>query len=211
MLFNRAKIFVFSLVLCLALGPTFVQAKDEAPLSYENVEMGVKINCPDSWFITPGDKVQQALAKGIADLTSTESLKEAIKRVGVLVMFSQYQFGSPIEYNPNVALVTEPLSGSYIDNAMDYANASLMNIKTMFKDIKVLVDPKMIKLSGKDAAHFVYEGTMVRGYLEIRMKSSVYLFVKDKLGYTLTCTDKLDNFNNNAAKFEKAVNSLEIK
>ena len=68
MFLRRVKLLVSALVCCLVLTPVLVQAKDEAPLSYENVAMGVKINCPDSWSITPGDKVQQALSKGVADL-----------------------------------------------------------------------------------------------------------------------------------------------
>lgn len=207
LMFNKMKKLVFSF--CLVLMPLFVFAA--TPLSYENEALGVKINAPQGWFITSGDKVQQTLNKGLDEITSLESIKEAIKKVGILVMFSQYEFGSPIEYNPNVALITEPLPSSYIKDVNDYANASLMNIKTMFKDVKIISEPKLVKLSGKDASHFIYEGSMIRGYLEIRIKSSVYLMLKDQLGYTLTCSDKVGNFDNNKEKFEAAVNSFILK
>ena len=140
-----------------------------------------------------------------------ESIKEAIKKVGILVMFSEYQFGSPVEYNPSVALVTESIPEGFIKTPVDYANASLMNIRTIFKDVKVIVAPKEYKIGTRDAAHFVYEGTMVRGYLEIRIKSSAYFFIKGKIGYTLTCTDKADHYNNNAAKFSAVANSFILK
>jgi hypothetical protein len=199
------------ILLCLVLIPVFAFAQAAHQLSYENEAMGVKMSAPAGWFMTSGNKVQQALAKGVGDLTSLDSIKEAVKKVGVLVMFSQYEFGSPVEYNPNVALITEPLPKEYIKNVTDYANASLMNIRTMFKDVKVTTDIKVIKLGDKDAAHFAYEGTMVRGYLEMRIKSSVYLLLKDDLGYTITCTDKADHFSKNSATFESIINTLKLK
>ena len=192
-MFSNINKLVF--VFCLVLMPVLIFAA--TPTSYENEALGVKISAPEGWFVTPGDKVQQTLNKGVDELKTLDSIKEAIKKVGVLVMFSQYEFGAPIEYNPNVALITEPISGGYIKSVNDYASASLMNIKTMFKDVLVIAEPKMVKLAGEDASHFIYEGSMVRGYLEIRVRSSVYLMIRDKLGYTLTCSDKAANFDNN--------------
>ncbi len=214
MIFRRTRIFIFSLVLLLAFFPLIASAQDQtskASLSYENEAMGVKIIGPEGWFINSGDKVQKAAAKSINELTSLESIKEAVKKAGILVMFSEYQFGSPVEYNPSLVLVTEPIPVGYIKNSLDLASASLINIRTIFKDVKVIVEPKEYKIGTRDAAHFVYEGTIVRGYLEMRIKSSVYLSLKDNIGYTLSCTDKVEHYSKNAAKFEVAASSFIIK
>jgi len=181
----KAKKVLGVLSVMLVLLPAFIFAQEASLLSYENEAMGVKISGASGWFMTTGDKVQQALAKGVGELTSLDSIKEAVKKLGVLVTFSQYKFGSPVEYNPNVTLVSESLPAEYIKDVTEYANASLMNIKAMFKDVKITEDIKVVKLSGKDAAHFVYEGTVVRGYMEIRIKSSVYLWLKDSRGIPL--------------------------
>ena len=214
MILYRAKIFVFSLVFSLAFIPSIVLAQDQAPqtpLSYENVAMGIKIVGPTSWFANSGDKVQQAATKSVSEITNLESIKEAVKKAGVLVVFSEYQLGSPVEYNPSLVLVTEPIPVDYIKSPIDLANASLMNIRAMFKDVKIIVQPEASKIGTKDVAHFVYEGTIVRGYLEIRIKSSVYLFIKDNAGYTIACTDKVDHYSKNTNNFNAAVNSFIIK
>lgn len=214
MILRRAKIFVFSLVFSLVFIPLIALAQDQAtqaPLSYENEAMGIKFSGPTGWFVNSGDKVQQAATRSVSELTNLESIKEAVKKAGILFIFSEYQFGSPVEYNPSIVLVTEPIPVGYIKSSMDFANASLMNIRTMFKDVKIIVEPETSKIGTRDAVHLVYEGTIVRGYLEIRIKSSVYVFLKDNTGYTISCADKADHYSKNADKFESAVGSFIIK
>lgn len=63
----------------------------------------------------------------------------------------------------------------------------------------------------REGAHFVFEGTLVLGYLEIRLKSSACMFIKDNLVYTLGFNDTAANFANNVKLFEDSVNSFILK
>ena len=183
--------------------------------SYENEAMGVKITGPEDWYIVPGEKAQEKTAKNIDDITKLESLKESSKKVGILVVFLKYPYGSPREFNPNIVLATEKIISEYagvLKTPLDVANANIITLKMMFKDVKIIEGPMMVKLeSGLQGAHFIYEAKVVRGYLEVGIRCSVYIFLKDDIIYTLTFTDRNEDFENNIKAFESSLKTFVLK
>jgi len=187
----------------------WVQAQE--PPTYQNEAMGIKLACPPGWFMAPGEKVKEMVNKNIGDITSVESIKEAYKKLGILVVFSKYPYGSPREFNSNIALTSEEINPEYTEvfkTPLDVANANLVSIKVMFKDAKVIEEPSMVTVAGREGAHFIYEGTSVMGYLELRLKCSAYVFTKDNLVYTLSFTDKVEDFDADLEAFQSAVNTI---
>lgn len=207
------KIFLIKSILCLCFITSLAQGpQEQRSLIYENEAMGIKLTGPQGWSLVPGEQVQKAVSKGIGEITNLESIKESVEKLGILVAFTQQPFGSPIEYNPTIILSTESLSPEYnIKTPLDAALASVLAVKTMFKDVKIIKEPVSVTKGSIEGANFVYEGTIVRGYLETKVKSSTYIFIKDNLIYTLSFNDKADNFDNNSAAFESSYNSFVIK
>ena len=210
----KNSLITAALCLCSVTFLAGAQAQEQEPLTYQNEAMGIKLTCPQGWFMTPGEKAKEAVAKSIADITAVESIREAYKKLGILIIFSKYPYGSPKEFNPNITLTTEEINPEYADvtkTALDIANASIMNIKIVFKDVKLIKEPSMVTLGGREGAHFIYEATVVRGYLEVRLECSAYIFIKDNIFYTLAFTDKADEFNNSLEIFESSVNTFVLQ
>ena len=214
-MFFRILRFLIVPIICLCcFRPISGWSQTSGPLSYENETMGIKLTGPEGWYITPGEKAKTAVSKSIGDITSLESIKEATKKLGILVVFSQYPFGSPKEFNPNITLTTEQIPPEYstvYKTAIDIANGNILSVKAMFKDAAIIKEPITITVDSKEGAHFIYEGTAVRGYSEIRIRCSAYIFIKDNITYTLSFTDKADNFKNNIKAFESSVNTFVFK
>ncbi|MDP2923696.1 MAG: PsbP-related protein [Candidatus Omnitrophota bacterium] len=200
---------IFCALFCFSIIQT--QAQEQKSLSYGNETMGVKISGPKGWFMTSGEKMKEIATKGLNDLNPVDSIKESVEKIGPLVAFSQFPLGSPREVNPNISLATETLPKEYIKTAMDYANASILTMKTMLKDTKVIKEPTPVTLSGKEGVSFTYEGTVVKGYLEMRIKSSIYVFVKGDLVYALAYVNQAASFDNNLKDFEESLNTFVLK
>lgn len=193
---------------------SFASAQEQVKksFSYENEELGVKITCPENWFMISGEQAEKAVSSVARDINELESIKEARKRLGILVTFSKYPLGSAIEFNPNIALTTEPLNADYnLKTAVDCANASVITGRMMLKDFKLITDIFTVIFGGGQGAHYVYQATMTRGYLQLKFKSSVYMFVKGNMLYTLSFTDKSEEFDNDLKAFETTVNSFIVK
>jgi hypothetical protein len=200
-------------VFCLFMAAS-VLAQGESSLIYENQELGAKIVGPEGWCASSGKEFQERARKAIGDVMPFESLKESAKNVGVLVTYSKYPIGTPVEYNPNITLSTEPLKPEYsavIKTALDYAKSSMLTMRTMLKDFKMIEEPSEATVNGRQGAYFVYEGTIVMGYLELRCKSAGYVFLKGNLVYAVTFIDKADNFNSNLEKFKSTIQSFILK
>jgi hypothetical protein len=200
--------------LCFSLSVPIALAQEQKTLTYENEAMGVSLTGPEGWYIAPGDKVQTKISQNIGDITSFQSVKEAVKKLGILAVFTFYPYGSPVEFNPSIGLTTEPMPQEYstvIKTAMDVAVSSIFGIKAMFKDTKIIKEPALITLGAREGAHFIYEGTAVRGYLELRIRCSAYMFLKENTVFTLAFTDKADNFDKNYQAFESSVNTFVLK
>jgi len=213
MMMNKMAKIIVGIVFSLCI-TQYVFAQTQEPVAYENDAMGIKITGPQGWFITPGEKAGKAASKNVDDLTNLKSIKEAIKKVGFLVIFSKYPFGSPIEFNHNIVLVVEKFPPEYpaaSKTAIGVGNANILNIKAMFKDTKIIKEPTMVIINNREGAQFIYEGTGVRGYLETRIKCSAYVFIKEDLIYTISFTDKADDFDNNVKAFEVPLNSFILK
>jgi len=84
-------------------------------------------------------------------------------------------------------------------------------MKVMFKDAQVVEQPSLVSVAGRECAHYVYEATSVRGYLEQRLKCSIYIFVKDGIVYTLSFTDSVADFDADLAAFQYSVNSIKFQ
>ncbi len=211
---NKMIKILMGTVFCLCCITKYVFAQTQDSLTYENDAMGIKIAGPEGWFITPGEKVEKAVSKAAGDLTTLESIKEGIKKLGFLIIFSKYPFGSPVEFNPTIALVTEQVPREYptaSKTAIGMGNANILTIKAMYKDAKIIKEPATVRINNKEGAHLIWEGTSVRGYLETRLECSVYIFIKDNIIYTLSFTDKAGDLDNNVNAFESSIKTFVLK
>ncbi len=206
---KKFALVLISIFFCLFSAAPLASAQES--LTYENKAMGVRLTGPQGWFITSGDKVKSIVDKRIGDITQLESIKEATRKLGVLVVFTRYPFGSQMEFNPNIVLTTEPLVREYIKSPLDVANANILSIRTMLKDVKVITAPAAASLGGQEGAHFVYEGTRVIGYMQTRLKASAYVFVKDDTIYTLSFTAKEEDYNDNVTAFNSSIETFLLK
>jgi len=178
---------------------------------YQNDILGIKIQCPEGWYIIPGTKIEKGTKATFKDIAPTSSLKESVDRVGILVVFSKVPPGEPVEYAANISLVREPINIQYIKDSLRYAKSSILTIKQVFKDVVITQQPRGCTLSGLSATNFEYEGTIVRGYLQTRIKSRVYLFLKGNFGYAITFTALKEEFPLLVNKFEEVIKTFIIK
>jgi len=208
------KILLIQVAFCLFMATSiFAQDQEKATLLFEDAELGVKIAGPEGWYLTSGQEVKEKTKNAINDMTRLDTVKESFEKIGILVTYSKYPVGASVEANPNIVLTAEPLNPQYsqvIKTAVDYANASILTLKAILKDFKLLEDPYFVMVNGRQGAHFTYEGTMTMGYLELRCKCSAYLFLKDNIVYAISLTDKADDFDNVVDKFESTVQSFHL-
>ena len=205
-------VLLFAVSFVFLVHPTL--AEEQKILTYENTAMGIKFSGPLGWYMNSGKEIQERTVKTMSDMTNLEVVKEAIKKVGLLVSFTQYPYGSPREFNPNITLATEPFKPEYketLKGPLDYANASVVTLKTMLKDFKIIKEPVLKSIGGSECATLTYDGTIVYGYLEIKLRFIAYIFMKDDLIYTLSFTDKADNFNNNVEAFNGSLKTFTLK
>jgi hypothetical protein len=104
-----------------------------------------------------------------------------------------------------------PEHAEVLKTPLDIANANIVSIKIMFKNAKVVKEPAMVTVGGRESAHFIYEGTSVIGYLEVRLKCSAYVFTKDNIIYTLSFTDEAADFDNNLEAFQSSVSTFVLQ
>ncbi|MDD5477879.1 MAG: hypothetical protein PHG87_06765 [Candidatus Omnitrophica bacterium] len=194
-MFNKKKkIFIISgFFFLLFLSSAIAQDQSKRPFTYENKELGIRITGPQGWFAT----------------------SKETNRSGPLVVFSPNPLNSPNECF--ISLVAGPLALTKFKTPLEVANAQVLSLKTIFKDLKIIKEPAIFTHDGQEGVNFIFEGGKdisvgdYKGRLESNLKNSVYIFIKNNTAYFLYCSGTTANFDDNLKEFQATVSSLVLK
>ncbi|MHB9025508.1 MAG: DcrB-related protein [Armatimonadota bacterium] len=177
----RLFLGLFVIVLVLFSAATAAQPAPPAKSTeYINAENGIKLTFPAGWKVTTN--MGMVLVAGISPLE-----------------------GAADTFRENLCVVVEALPEKMTLDA--YANASVALMRKMFQNFAVVSDTPLTA-NGIPMKRLVYRCTM--GEAKAVLHNVLYLFVREKQGFTFTGSARPESFNRCAPFFDGIAHSTNL-
>lgn len=197
---NQARAFILTAFFLGALISVGCLKENDGMRVYENKAMGVRLLGPRGWH-------QASM------LQLKEVLGRTGQKTGLLTFFTKQPFGSTKEFNPNMSLSVEDIAAVSGLKATSYSVADSISkgLESEINGFRILKEPVVVIVNGKEGAVFVYEGREGSDFFGSKIKACVYVFVRGNMVFIMQIMDKAIDFEDTLKSFERSLKTLRLK
>lgn len=202
--------------LCLCQEPSEPGQASEEPAqaamaSYHDPVFGYTISYPEEYHFTNDPKFTRR-AINLAKESNPDLSQLMTENIGLQFFIFRFKIGTPVDFNPNINVVTEKIPDGMKLTTKEYFDISMQQLPRMLRKVKIIEPGKPIQVNGVEfyRASYTHEQALMGQTLKARVLQYFYLQSETNIAYVITFSDLTKSYEKNVADMEKVMQTFQF-